>query len=47
MERYNDCGVFLARFRSEGMSIFDSVPFDIVLCGDRLPDGNGLETLRN
>ena len=22
------------------------MPFDIVLCGDRLPDGNGLEILK-
>ena len=28
------------------MSLFETTPFDIVLCGDSLPDGNGLEMLR-
>ena len=46
MERFSSCEVFLARSRKEGISLFESVPFDIVLCGDRLPDGNGLEILR-
>jgi DNA-binding NtrC family response regulator len=46
MERFNSCEVFLVRSRQEGISLFESVPFDIVLCGDRLPDGNGLEILR-
>ena len=45
MERFNSCEVFLARSKKEGMSLFESVPFDIVLCGDRLPDGTGLEVL--
>lgn len=46
MERFRNCQVFLARSQKEGISIFESVPFDIVLCGDRLPDGNGLEMLK-
>ena len=46
MERFNSCEVFLARTKKEGISLFGSIHFDIVLCGDRLPDGNGLETLK-
>jgi len=46
MERFNRCEVVLARSAREGISLFGSTPFDIVLCGDRLPDGNGLETLK-
>ena len=45
MERFDSCEVFLARTKKEGISLFESIPFDIVLCGDRLPDGNGLEML--
>lgn len=46
MERFKSYQVFLACSQKEGMTIFKSVPFDIVLCGDLLPDGNGLETLK-
>jgi DNA-binding NarL/FixJ family response regulator len=46
MERYKNFEVFLAHSRKEGTSLFQTVPFDIVLCGDRLPDGNGMETLK-
>ncbi len=46
IERYRNCEVFLASSKKEGMSLFDTIPFDIVLCGDRLPDGNGLDMLR-
>jgi DNA-binding response OmpR family regulator len=46
IERYKNCEVFLAGSKKEGMSLFETTPFDIVLCGDRLPDGNGLEMLR-
>ena len=45
MERHKNCEVFLAGSKKEGMSLFETTPFDIVLCGDRLPDGNGLEML--
>ena len=45
MERHRDCEVFLAGSKKEGISLFETTPFDIVLCGDRLPDGNGLEML--
>lgn len=44
--RYRDCEVSLAGSKKEGVSLFEAVPFDIVLCGDRLPDGNALEMLR-
>jgi DNA-binding response OmpR family regulator len=46
IEHYRNCEVFLAGSRKEGISLFETIPFDIVLCGDRLPDGNGLEILR-
>jgi DNA-binding response OmpR family regulator len=45
MERHKNCEVFLAGSKKEGMSLFETNPFDIVLCGDRLPDGNGLDML--
>jgi DNA-binding response OmpR family regulator len=46
VEHYRNCEVFLASSKKEGISLFETIPFDIVLCGDRLPDGNGLEILR-
>jgi len=46
MERLTNCEVFLAGSEREGVSLFESIPFDIVLCGDRLPDGDGLEMLK-
>jgi len=45
MERDKNCEVFLAGSKKEGLSLFETIPFDIVLCGDRLPDGNALEML--
>jgi DNA-binding NtrC family response regulator len=45
MERYKNCEVFLAGSKKEGISLFETTPFDIVLCGDHLPDGNGLDML--
>jgi DNA-binding NarL/FixJ family response regulator len=45
MERHRNCEVFLAGSKKEGISLFETTPIDIVLCGDRLPDGNGLEIL--
>ncbi len=47
MERYEDSEVFLASSRKEGTSLFQTIPFDVILCGDRLPDGSGLEMLRD
>jgi len=46
IEHYRNWEVFLAGSKKEGISLFETMPFDIVLCGDRLPDGNGLEMLR-
>ena len=43
---HRDCEVYLASSKGEGTSLFKTIPFDIVLCGDRLPDGSGLEMLR-
>ena len=45
MERHRNCEVFLAGSKKEGISLFETISFDIVLCGDRLPDGNGLDML--
>jgi two-component system response regulator AtoC len=46
MERYRNCEIFLAGSKKDGISLFQTIPFDVVLCGDRLPDGSGLEILR-
>jgi len=46
VERQKNCEVFLASSKKEGASLFKAVPFDMVLCGDRLPDGGGLEILK-
>ncbi|MBM4340943.1 MAG: response regulator [Deltaproteobacteria bacterium] len=46
IEHQKNCEVFLASSKKEGISLFKTVPFDIVLCGDRLPDGEGLELLK-
>ena len=46
MERHRNFEVFLAGSRKEGISLFQDIPFDIVLCEDRLPDGDGTETLK-
>lgn len=45
IEHQRNDEVFLAGSKREGVSLFKSIPFDIVLCGDRLPDGGGLEIL--
>ncbi len=46
VERHRNCEVSVAGSKKEGISLFETIPFDIVLCGDRLPDGNALEILR-
>jgi len=46
MEGHKNYEVFLAGSKKEGSSLFETIPFDVVLCGDRLPDGNGLDMLR-
>jgi response regulator RpfG family c-di-GMP phosphodiesterase len=45
LERFNQCEVFLARSKREGLSLLQTIPFDTVLCGDRLPDGDGLDMI--
>jgi DNA-binding NtrC family response regulator len=45
MGHYKNSEVFLAGSKKDGISLFQTIPFDIVLCGDRLPDGNGLDML--
>ncbi len=46
LERYRDFEVFAASSLREGFTLFDTLPFDVVLCGHRLPDGDGLEILK-
>ena len=45
MERHRGCEVFLAGSKKEGITLFETTPIDIVLCGDHLPDGNGIDML--
>ena len=45
MEGHKNYQVFVAGSKKEGISLFETIPFDIVLCGDRLPDGNALDML--
>lgn len=47
MERFNGFEVFTAPTYREGISLFRKVPFDLVLCGHKLPDGDGLEILKD
>jgi DNA-binding NtrC family response regulator len=46
MERYKNCEISLAGSKREGDFLFQNIPFDIILCGDRFPDGSGLEMLK-
>ena len=46
MERLNGFEIFTAYSWRESLSLFGSVTFDIVLCGDRLPDADGLDILK-
>lgn len=46
LERYKGFEVFSAPTCKEGASLFKRVPFDLVLCGHKLPDGDGLEMLK-
>ncbi len=38
--------VALAHSKKEGLSLWESGPFEMVLCAERLPDGNGLDFLK-
>ena len=46
MERYKNFEVFSAHSCKEGNFLFQTISIDMVLCGDRLPDGNSLEMLK-
>jgi len=45
-EQQKEFEVAWAHSGKEGLSLWQSKPFDLVLCSERLPDGNGLETLK-
>jgi DNA-binding NarL/FixJ family response regulator len=47
MGRQRGFEVFTALSCREGMSLFGEVPFDMVLCENHLPDGNGFEMLKD
>ncbi len=46
IEHQGNNEVFVANSKKEGISLFKTFYFDAVLCGDRLPDGRGLEILK-
>ena len=46
VKHYHGLEVFTAHSGKEGASFFQTIPFDIVICGHRLPDGDGLEILK-
>ncbi|OGP68219.1 MAG: hypothetical protein A2170_14525 [Deltaproteobacteria bacterium RBG_13_53_10] len=46
LERFESYEVFAARSEKEGMTLLETIPFDLILCEHRLPDGNGLEVLK-
>jgi len=46
MERYKNYEVSVASSKREGISLFQTFCFDMVLCGDRLPDGSGVEIVK-
>jgi DNA-binding response OmpR family regulator len=46
LERQKNFEVSSAHSGREGLTLWQSYPFDLVLCSERLPDGNGLETLK-
>jgi DNA-binding NarL/FixJ family response regulator len=46
LEHHRNFEVFLAHSKKEGISLLEKSPCDVVFCGDRLPDGDGLDTLK-
>lgn len=44
--KQKEMDVVVAHSAREGMSLFNKTPFDMVICGDRLPDGSGLQLLK-
>ncbi len=47
MDRFSCFEVFSAPSLKEGWTLFKEISFDIVLCGHKLPDGDGLEILKD
>ncbi len=45
-EHQKNFEVYWAHSGGEGLSLWQANPFDFVLCSERLPDGEGLETLK-
>lgn len=46
IENQMKCKVMIADSRKEGESLYDGSTFDIVICGEPLPDGDALELLK-
>jgi len=46
LEQQKNFEVSWAHSGKEGLSLWQANPFDFVLCSERLPDGDGLETLK-
>lgn len=46
MGQHKDLEVSPAHSARQGMSLWKAVPFDVILCADRLPDGDGLAMLK-
>ncbi len=46
LERQKRFEVSWAHSGKEGISLWQANPFDLVLCSERLPDADGLETLK-
>jgi len=45
-EHHRNFEVLLAHSKKEGISLLETSPYDVVLCGDPLPDGDCLDTLK-
>jgi sodium-dependent dicarboxylate transporter 2/3/5 len=46
LEHHRNFEVLLANSKREGISLLEKSPCDVVFCGDRLPDADGLDTLK-
>ena len=46
LEHHGNSEVLLAHSKKEGTSLQETSACDVVFCGDRLPDGDGLDTLK-
>ncbi len=47
LEYQENVEVSWAHSGREGLSLWQKSAFDVVLCADRLPDGSGLQTLKD